>query len=107
MALICFEGDGINQGADCTLEAASRNVLVAGLPVAVAPITAGVHAHGDSTGQPCGPSETLGSVTVNNRNLVALGTPAGCSNVGHVYGRSVQNAIAISSFPIALKVQVN
>ena len=107
MALVCFAGDGIDQGTECTLEAAAGDVKIAGLPVAVAPAVQIAHAHGDTTGQPCGPSETIGSVTINGRNLVALGTTAGCSNSAHVYERSIQNAAAISSFPIALKVQVN
>lgn len=106
MALICFEGDGLNQGADCTLEAGSRNVRVAGIPVAVAPVNSPVHAHTEGP-QPCGPSETLGGVTVNGGSLVAIGTPAGCTNTAHVYERSIQNAIAISALPILLKVQVN
>jgi hypothetical protein len=106
MALVCFAGDGINGGADCTLQSAAGDVKIAGLPVAVAPVNSPVHAHTEGP-QPCGPSETLGGVTVNGRSLVAIGTPAGCTNTAHVYERSIQNAAAISSFPIALRVQIN
>jgi uncharacterized Zn-binding protein involved in type VI secretion len=106
MALLCFEGDGIDEGKECTLQAADGNVKIAGLPVAVAPIVPLTHQHG-ATAEPCGPSETINSVTVNGRNLVELGTAAGCSRSTHVYERSVSNAAAIASSPIALRVQVN
>ena len=107
MVLVCFAGDGINAGADCTLQAAIGNVKIAGLPVAVAPDVEGVHAHGNTTGELCGPLETIGSVTVNGKDLVPLGAAAGCSDAAHVYERSVQNTTAISFFPMALRVQVN